>query len=146
PNAMSASAPLEHIPIYVRAGTVLPTWPVMQYTGEKPIDRLILHVYPGDGLSWLYEDDGHSLAYQHGEYRVTSFLCQRKGESSLHITRQTQGAYQPSYTRWEWHIHGLAQAPAQVLADGAPIQNILWDGTSQVLRFETGEARTIELG
>jgi len=52
-------------PLYVRAGAVIPFGPVKQYTSE-PVDAPIaLVVYPGaDGVSWLYEDDGHSLGYQ----------------------------------------------------------------------------------
>ncbi|MBC7233360.1 MAG: glycoside hydrolase family 31 protein [Chloroflexi bacterium] len=144
-KTIRVAAPLERIPVFVRAGTVLPTWPVMQHTDEQPVDRLILHVYPGDGQSWLYEDDGHSLAYLRGEYRLTRFTCQRTAENGLSITRQAQGPYCPAYTRWEWTIHGLEQAPAQVLADGQPVQDLSWDEASHMLRFETSELQSISL-
>nr|MBC7245132.1 DUF4968 domain-containing protein [Chloroflexota bacterium] len=143
PKTMAVSAPLERIPVFVRAGTVLPTWPLMQHTDERPVDQLILHVYPGDGRSWLYEDDGHSLAYQRGEYRITTFECQRRREGALSITRYVQGLYRPDYSRWEWHVHSLPHPPKQVLADGKPVSNWLWDEVSHTLHFESGEVHTM---
>jgi alpha-glucosidase len=144
PKTLTATAPLEYIPVYVRAGTVLPTWPVMQHTSAGPVDRLILHVYPGDGTSWLYEDDGQSLAYQGGGFSVTRFECQRTGENGCTTTRRAQGAYRPAYSGWECHIHGVAQRPQHVLTDGEPVENLAWDEASHILRFESGEVQRIE--
>jgi alpha-glucosidase/alpha-D-xyloside xylohydrolase len=55
---------LETIPLYVKAGTILPLDPVRQYTGEATAEPTTLRVYPGaDGALVLYDDDGHSQAY-----------------------------------------------------------------------------------
>jgi len=52
----------------VRAGSILPTGPDLQYTGEKPADPVTLYVYGGaDGSFTLYEDDGLSYSYEKGE-------------------------------------------------------------------------------
>ena len=57
------------MPLYVRAGAILPMGPVKQYTGEAVDGPLTLHVYPGaDGTFTLYEDDGHSFDYRQGEW------------------------------------------------------------------------------
>jgi alpha-glucosidase (family GH31 glycosyl hydrolase) len=60
---------LETIPLYVRAGAVMPLDPVRQYTGE-PTDRPpTLVVYPGaDGTSQVYEDDGISFEHKRGAF------------------------------------------------------------------------------
>jgi alpha-glucosidase len=145
PKTLTAAAPLEHIPVYVRAGTVLPTWPVMQHTNAQAVHKLILHVYPGDGTSWLYEDDGESLAYQSGGHRVTRLDCGCTGENGLVVTRQAQGAYCPAYEHWEWQIHGLTGEPEQVLADGQRVQNLVWDEISRILRFDSGETSVLKL-
>jgi len=144
PVTLTAAAPLERIPVYVRAGTVLPTWPVLQHSDVQEVDKLVVHVYPGDGRSWLYEDDGHSMGYEDGEYRVMSFECGSNGNDGLTITRQVQGPYHPPYTHWEWHVHGLGGKPAHVLADGQPVQ-LAWDEASRTLRFDSGEAQRIEV-
>jgi len=68
---LSADAPLARIPIFVRAGSIVPMGPSMQYTGEKPSDPIELRIYAGaDGSFTLYEDNGSSYAYQRGQSSV----------------------------------------------------------------------------
>lgn len=63
---------LETMPLYVRAGAILPLGPVKQYTGEKVNAPLSLSIYPGaDGSFSLYEDDGQSFDYRRGEWMGT---------------------------------------------------------------------------
>ncbi len=61
---------LETLPLYVRAGTILPMGPVKQYTGAAvQTHPLTLRIYPGaDGRFLLYEDDGISFAYRKGDW------------------------------------------------------------------------------
>lgn len=145
PVTLSAPAPLQHIPIYVRAGTVLPTWPVMQHSDVNAVEALILHVYPGDGTSWLYQDDGQSMAYARGKWRVARYEFHRTGRNGLTITCRREGPYHPAYARHEWHIQGLAGKPQRVLADGQPALHLAWDEASRTLHFESGEAQCIEV-
>ncbi|MBR4826413.1 MAG: DUF5110 domain-containing protein [Bacteroidales bacterium] len=68
-RAASVSAPYERIPLYVRAGSILPVGPDIQWSGDKAGAPIELRVYPGaDGSFVLYEDDGLSYAYERGEY------------------------------------------------------------------------------
>jgi len=60
---------LATIPLYVRAGSILPFAPLKQFTGEKSDGPLTLSVYPGpDASAIVYEDDGHSFDYRRGEW------------------------------------------------------------------------------
>jgi alpha-glucosidase (family GH31 glycosyl hydrolase) len=60
---------LETMPLYVRAGAILPLGPVKQFTGEKIDESLSISIYPGaDGSFLLYEDDGASFNYRKGEW------------------------------------------------------------------------------
>ena len=60
---------LETMPLYVRAGTLLPLGPVKQYTGESVEQPLSISIYPGADASFLlYEDDGRSFNYRNGEW------------------------------------------------------------------------------
>ncbi len=60
---------LETMPLYVRAGSILPLGPVKQYTGAQVNQPLTLSLYPGaDGSFLLYEDDGSSFNYRQGEW------------------------------------------------------------------------------
>ncbi len=146
PATIDVDAPLKRIPVLVRSGCIVPTWPPMQHIGERRLDRLILHVYAGEGESWLYEDDGHSLGYERGEYRATRLVCKQVGEAGLRVARHTQGSYRPEYTRWEWHVHGLPRAPQRALADGVVLEGTTWDASQRVLTFESGEIERLELG
>lgn len=70
-RTFTADAPMERIPILVRAGSILPMGPRMQYTGEKRSDPIELRIYPGaDGSFALYEDDGSTYDYQRGQSSV----------------------------------------------------------------------------
>ena len=60
---------LETMPLFVRAGTILPLGPVKQFSGERADEPLSITVYPGsDGEFLLYEDDGGSFNYRKGEW------------------------------------------------------------------------------
>jgi len=133
---VEAEAPLERMPLYVRAGTVLPRGPVMQHTGQWPPEALHLHIYPGDGQSWLYEDDGRSLDYQAGDFRLTRFAC-RAAAGSLAVSRLAQGPYEPGYARFEIYLHGQDRAPASVTLDGRGAE-VAFDPETRTARFAAG--------
>ena len=64
----------DRVPMFVRAGSILPLGPEMQYVGEKAWDNLELRVYPGaDGRFVLYEDEGDNYNYEKGAYSVIQF-------------------------------------------------------------------------
>jgi len=69
---VSRAVDLATMPLYVRAGSVLPLGPVKQYTTEKVEGPTTLLVYPGaDAAYTLYEDDGSSFAYRRGDWTKT---------------------------------------------------------------------------
>ena len=64
----------DRVPMFVRAGSILPLGPEMQYMGEKTWDNLELRVYPGaDGSFTLYEDEGDNYNYEKGVYSTIAF-------------------------------------------------------------------------
>ncbi len=68
-QTIAAIAPLEKMPLFVRAGSIIPMGPELQYVSEKRADPIELRVYRGaNGKFTLYEDDGESYAYEKGEY------------------------------------------------------------------------------
>lgn len=63
------AAPLDILPLYVKAGSIVPRGPQVQYATEKPWDNLELWVYPGmDGSFCLYEDEFDNYNYESGAY------------------------------------------------------------------------------
>lgn len=68
-RAVTAPAPYDAMPLYLRAGSIVPFGPDLQYTTEKPADPVTLRVYAGaDGRFSLYEDDGLTYGYEHGAF------------------------------------------------------------------------------
>ena len=66
---IEAAAPFDSMPVFVKAGSILPIGPELQYVGEKPADKITLYVYAGaDGDFSLYEDDGASYGYEQGAF------------------------------------------------------------------------------
>ena len=76
PGGITVPAPLDRLPLLVRAGAILPMGPVVQHTGERPLDEVTLLIYPeGTSRFELYEDDGRSHAYRRGQHALTPFEC-----------------------------------------------------------------------
>jgi alpha-glucosidase len=74
PQTIHVTAKLDEVPVYVRAGTLLPLGPVIQYTGQPSSSPLEMQIYPGrDATFELVQDDGKSLAYQQGIVRIVRF-------------------------------------------------------------------------
>jgi alpha-D-xyloside xylohydrolase len=78
--------------MFVRAGSILPLGPEMQYVGEKSWDNLEVHVYPGaNGSFTLYEDEGDGYNYEKGVFSTIAFEWNDKTKTL------TIGARQGSY-------------------------------------------------
>ena len=72
---LTVDAPYERMPLYVRAGSIIPFGPSVEYTGEKPADDILIVVYAGaDARFTLYEDDGLTYGYEKGEYSTIDFF------------------------------------------------------------------------
>ena len=73
-QTITADAPIDKIPLLVKAGSVIPMGPFIQYSTEKPADPIELRVYPGaDGSFTLYEDENDNYDYEKGVYATITF-------------------------------------------------------------------------
>ena len=73
-QTIDAAAPIDVIPVFVKAGSIIPMGPVMQYTTEKPADNIELRIYPGaDGKFEYYEDEGEGYSYEKGSFGMFKF-------------------------------------------------------------------------
>ncbi|MDR3413840.1 MAG: glycoside hydrolase family 31 protein [Formivibrio sp.] len=68
---IEVTAPLDRIPLYVKAGSIVPLGPETEYAGEKPSAAIEIRVYPGaNGAFDLYEDSGDSYDYEKGAHSI----------------------------------------------------------------------------
>lgn len=73
-QTISANAPLETMPLYIKEGSIIPYGPAMEYTSEKPADPITLYVYAGRDASFtLYEDENTNYNYETGKYATIRF-------------------------------------------------------------------------
>jgi len=73
-KSIKSPAPLDKIPLFVKAGSIIPLGEIMQHTNEKPADTLEIRVYKGKNADFdLYEDQGDNYQYEKGRYTVISF-------------------------------------------------------------------------
>jgi alpha-glucosidase (family GH31 glycosyl hydrolase) len=72
PAWIEVAAPLDQLPIFIRAGSIIPFGPRRTFSGQRPLDPLTLNCYVGAaGHFDLYEDDGATLGYRRGDYCLT---------------------------------------------------------------------------
>jgi alpha-glucosidase len=111
------------VPVFVRAGAIVPMQAIVQHTGETPQGPLSVHVWwpdAGDDCSGaLYDDDGHSMAYRKGAYLRIRFACEvRDGGMTVRATSE-HAQFAPWWTSVEVVVH-RADGGAQVeRIDGA---------------------------
>jgi alpha-D-xyloside xylohydrolase len=129
---IEADAPEERIPLFVRAGSILPIGPSLQYAAEKPADPILLNVYTGaDGSFSLYEDDGTSLGYQKGAFSRIPIAWDE------HARLLTIGARQGEFPTM------LASRSFRIrwIGPGRPLD---LDGKDVEIRYD-GAARTVQM-
>jgi alpha-D-xyloside xylohydrolase len=76
---ITVPSPLSTLPLFVRAGSIIPMGKIMEYATEKAADTIELRIYPGDdGKFTLYEDENNNYKYEKGAYSTIDFLWSDK--------------------------------------------------------------------
>ena len=95
------------LPVFVRAGTILPRQPLVQSTAQVPDGPLQLDVYPGDACRGdLYADDGHSMGYTRGAFLRQAITCQTSDTGMTLRFAARQGRYAPWWKQLRVVVHG----------------------------------------
>jgi alpha-glucosidase len=110
---------MKQIPLFIREGAIVPTWPKMQYVGEKQVKEITLHVFYKDGeeTSHLYLDDGENMGYKNGHYQIVRFEV-KGNKTSLKIWKNSLGNYQGKLEKFKLIIAGLPFKPKEYSVDG----------------------------
>ena len=114
----------DQVPMFVKAGSILPLGPEMQYVGEKAWDNLELRLYPGaDGTFTLYEDEGDNYNYEKGVYSTICFTWNDKTHTLTIGTRN--GDYPGMLRNRQFSV---------VLPDGTT-KAVDYDGTEKEIKL-----------
>ncbi len=104
---VEATPRLDTLPVFVRAGTVLPRQAVVQSTTETPSGPLELDIYPGDDCSGtVYLDDGHSLAYRRGQFLRQEIRCRTTATGLAIDFGDRAGSFAPWWRAIAVTVHG----------------------------------------
>jgi alpha-glucosidase len=128
------------LPVFVRAGSILPFAPLVQSTQEKPDGPLTLKVYPGDGCEGsLYQDDGISFAYKEKNFLRVKYSCD-SGNSGLRLRVGARaGSFQPWWNEIEVTVFDWKSAPGKVTYGGEAISKLHFDESAHSLTITLPE-------
>ena len=130
PNAL-----IETIPVYVRAGAILPMGPELQWTSEKPADPIELRIYPGaDGDFTLYEDDGTTYGYEKGEHAT---IAMRWDDSTSTLTiSERHGSFPGILEKRTFDV--VLVGPGNGIGGAittSPLRRVTYDGNAQAVQL-----------
>ena len=109
---------LDELPVYVRAGAIIPRQAVVQHVEEIPQGPLELKVYPGpDCRGSLYADDGNSFAYRRGVFFRAQISCSASTDALKIDIAGAEGTYVPWWTELRVTVFGAPRKPNQVMVN-----------------------------
>lgn len=124
PAKVERSYALNEIPVFVRAGAVIPMAPKMEYSEQKPVDPLILTVMPGpSGETRVYADQGNSLGYKSNEFSWTAVKQSRQSDTVTVEVSPVEGGYpgMPQERAYEFRLFGVFP-PKRVTVNGQELK------------------------
>jgi alpha-D-xyloside xylohydrolase len=133
---IEAAAPYERMPLFVRAGSIVPVGPAIQHTGNNSHSPVMLSVYTGaDGNFSLYEDDGTSREYLHGHYSRIPFKWNERTKTLTIGAREGKG-YAGMAGQRVINIHWMRpDMPRPLDLDGKPDASVTYTGRQLTVRM-----------
>lgn len=118
------NAPLEKLPLFIRAGAIIPMYPQMNYDSESPADTLTLDIYPSGKTSFnLYEDDGITRDYRKGLFAKTLIEVNAANKIEIKINA-AKGTYNGKYRKRVYLLQVHSQMPQKVILNKLPIKKL----------------------
>ena len=111
-------------PLFIKAGAIIPLFPLQQYVGEIQFDEVELNIYYKDGveLSAWYEDAHDGYEYETGAYRLATFHLE--GDFyELRIRQEINGSYSANYSNYNLKFIGLPNKITEIVVDGQASQS-----------------------
>ncbi len=131
--------PLEHWPLFVRDGSVIPLGESARNTDDaagSPITLLVTvpapAATPRPPFVW-YEDNGQDLAYRVGDFRQVPLQCRREDAAVVVEIGPVTGGRAPNTRDLHLEVWGLDSAPGRVQVNGSPADGVAWDTESRRL-------------
>jgi alpha-D-xyloside xylohydrolase len=135
-QTIQAEAPYTDIPVFIKAGSILPCGPEIQYTDEKPTDPIRLFVYTGsDGVFTLYEDENVNYNYEQGKFAMIPLSYSEK-DRVLTIGKR-QGEFPGMLETRTFEIVWIGERrPSGLDFQSKPDVIVTYDGAQQTVKME----------
>lgn len=129
-----AAAPYERIPLFVKAGSILPFGPDLQYTSEKPADTITLNIYTGADASFnLYEDEGTNYNYEKGAFAIIP-VKYNEATSTITIGKR-EGSFSGMLQKRIFRINIISPDKSRGLdMDAACDKEVVYEGKHLIIR------------
>jgi alpha-glucosidase len=117
----TVTCPIDRIPVFVRAGAVIPYYPKMQYVGEFEITEITLNVYytkEENVLSVMYEDAGDNYGYKAGIFNHNRFYVSGNAKNLILTHILEEGNYDSPCKNYKVVFHGLPFDCKEAIIDG----------------------------
>lgn len=101
------------IPVFVKAGAVIPLYPVQQFVGELEISMVTLKVYYGEGRSNFYFDQGEGYGYKNGEFSLRVFETKIEKDKFI-IKQEFEGDFKSKISKFKIEVWGLPGTPKNI--------------------------------
>lgn len=140
-------APLDSMPIFVKAGSVIPEYPVMQHTNEFEIEELTFQIYYSnyEVNSFYFEDHGDTFAYEQDIYLEKKFIV-NGDKKSMTIKQSVEGLFTPRYETYDLKLIGLPFKPSKVIVDNKEyVGSLAFDELKRVRIKVTKHFRNIQV-
>jgi alpha-glucosidase len=141
-DELLVDTPLNQIPVFVKAGAVLPMSEKQQFVNEKREPSMCLHVYHGSQStqSQLYEDQGDGYGYKQGYYAAKSFTT-LPTKDKYRVNQHKQGRMEAPYSHYQVIFHGFENLPTRLEIDGQQAEwDAKWDEDKKSFRAEIPES------
>src|SRR3954452_8611960 len=142
PGSATLTEPLDRMPVFVRAGGIVPEQPAMEHVGAAPVDPLTLNVFAGgSGAFSLYEDAGEGFGYQNGQSARTPVRYDQAGTSSSVTIGPRAGSYPGALASRGYQLKFVdISGPHRVTLDGSPVQRVEAGSVSPGWWYDDGNA------
>jgi alpha-D-xyloside xylohydrolase len=132
---VNVDAPYEHIPLFIREGAIIPVGPEIQYTTEKPADKIVLYVYMGqNGKFTLYEDENENYNYEKGSFANIDFHY-NEAAGTLTIGDQ-KGKFDGMIKNRKFVIVAVSKNKPQAFDYEAKGKEVSYDGHQQIIQLK----------
>lgn len=143
PGLRTLQVPLERMPLFRRAGSLLPTQPPLPNTAPGPPPKVVLIADAGNGSGYLYDDSGRGFAHERGASATTRFRQVRRGGTSRITIEAARGGFggMPARRSWELRLSGVDR-PREVRVGGRTTRRWSYSAAAREVSVRVGERPT----